>query len=365
MRVLVALLSLFLAATGCSKAANDTEIEACLRFIPLNEAVVSSEIRYSNLELAARKIGIPRPDENASTDQVVGYAKALSLYLLDAPFISAMSPFFPPTAGEWRMNAGFDARDVHAFVSAGQLPKSYTAVDLEKPAAPVADRLLAIDDPPPKVQNHQGIKILSWPSQVRMDRRLNKVPVYDQMGRGGHFAMAGSTLLYAIWQGGLAQQIDASKEENGSIVSSPAILDLLKAAKQMDLYSYVLCLNAGRFQWDGRPLPGGQSAQSLLEPYNRLVVGNGKDSHGHFVGLIYDCKTSEQAGRNAARLKEIVNKSRLLYRNQAVSSLFDAAASGIQVSKNLLFAKLYLAKPNFSPFARRFYQTGEILLKYQ
>jgi hypothetical protein len=110
-------------------------------------------------------------------------------------------------------------RGVELEVSAGAPPEVYEALygEFEPDAA-----LAAIDDcavcAGPAMAQHAGVTYYSWGDDFQQDLRVRlHPPVFDQLGRGGHYVLDPEHVFRALWEEGLIAMIDAWRDEAVSL----------------------------------------------------------------------------------------------------------------------------------------------------
>ena len=216
-------------------------------------------------------------------------------------------------------------RRVDQDIEAGAPPSLYSAARGEfDPAA--ADRAIDACDVCPAAERGEfdGVPYYSWGEDFALNRdRALAPPAFDQLGRGGRYAIRDQFVLRALWTDGIQAMIAASL--GGP--SLGAVEDFRMAAQGSDrLGAYHIVISnrtqgpaeadaiisdapsesRTRLEAGWRPTPGA----AVLEPYRVFAAGAGLDAAGEpYTSIVLVHADEQSAQQNAGLLPRRIHET--------------------------------------------------------
>lgn len=312
-----------------------------LRYIP-DIPGTRAEVEVNDYLAAAVALGLDRPGPEAGYDELVGYARELTVEgaMLPGPFISGLDGYALLTLKSLRTRAGYDLRDLTASVVAGLPPERFSAVVLDIPLQGMREKLLRAEGwPAPEVEDFRGVSILIWGEDFEVDaeRRLTP-PIYDSLGRGARLAFLENTMLYTVWTPGIKGMIAAALDEIPALADVEDFRLLGEGLGRLGVYSAMLSADVRGAQ----EVRDEGHCQILLRPYTAFAVGIGRDAAGFFMGLVLVHASEEDAGTNMGRLPTRLNTCWSLYAKRPWGEFFDLEKLDLSREGRVLLAKVYL-----------------------
>jgi hypothetical protein len=297
--------------TAARSATAAAPLQDLPRLIPDRDDILRS-LFMTDLDLAASRLGLRRPADDAPDAVVVEYVNALfDGGIASGPFISGVDAY-ARRAPARRNYLAFGVSNMGQIARVGEPPEEFEVVQGRfDPSATDAALSACAECVPATRETHEGVPFYSWGDDFNMEvTRGLAPPAYDSLGRGGRLAVQPDHVYRTLWTEGMRMAIETGLGRRPSLGDIPTAGALVGGLSTLDTYSLFLTMDtAGQeasFYSVASSGPGGSpelarsvvDPATLLRPFSAVALGVGRDDGGHYMTVALSHLTEQHAAEN-------------------------------------------------------------------